>query len=67
MLPSVEAALTLLSAELPPEEALQIKTYTAAVTAALASKETARLKQSLATLDNATQTLATRLIEKAMG
>jgi molecular chaperone DnaK len=67
MLPSVETALTLLSSELPPEEISQIKSYAAAVTAALASKETAKLKHALSTLDHATQTLATRLIEKAIG
>ena len=67
MLPAVEAALGQLAAELPPEEIALIRTQAAEVTAALDSKETLRLKQALTALDNATQTLATRLIEKAMG
>jgi molecular chaperone DnaK len=67
MLPAVEAALAQLAEELPPGEISLIRAQAAEVTAALASGETLRLKQSLAALDEATQTLATRLIEKAMG
>ena len=67
MLPAVETALTQLADELSPGEMTLIRTQAAEVTAALSSKETLRLKQALAALDNATQTLATRLIEKAMG
>jgi molecular chaperone DnaK len=66
MLPAVEAALAQLAGELPPDEIAGIRHQTAEVTAALQSKETVRLKQTLANLDNATQSLATRLIERAM-
>jgi molecular chaperone DnaK len=67
MLPAVEAALAQLGSELPEAEIAEIHKQTAEVTAALASKETSRLKQALAALDQATQTLATRLMERAMG
>ena len=66
MLPAVEAALAQLGSELPEAEIAEIHKQTTEVTAALATKETSRLKQALAALDQATQTLATRLIEKAM-
>ena len=67
MLPAVEAALLQLAGELPPQEISDIRAKSAAVTAALETKETARLKEALASLDNATQSLATRLIEKLTG
>ncbi len=67
MLPAVEAALLQLAGELPPDEVTEIRAKTAEVTSALEAKETTRLKQALAALDNATQTLATRLMERAMG
>jgi molecular chaperone DnaK len=67
MLPAVEAALAQLGSELPDAEIAEIHKQTKEVTTALASKETARLKQALAALDQATQTLATRLMERAMG
>jgi molecular chaperone DnaK len=67
MLPAVEAALAQLGSELPEAEIAEIHKQTAEVTAALATKETSRLKQALSALDQATQTLATRLIERAMG
>ncbi|MEI6377550.1 MAG: Hsp70 family protein, partial [bacterium] len=66
MLPAVEAALAQLASELPGAEVAEIREHSAEVTRALDAKETARLKQALAALDNATQTLATRLIERAM-
>jgi len=66
MLPAVETALKQLSFELSEAEILQIRDYAAEVTAAMESKETARLKNALSSLDNATQSLATRLIERAM-
>jgi molecular chaperone DnaK len=66
MLPAVEAALEQLAAELPEDEAILIRHQAKEVTAALEGKETIRLKKALTNLDNATQTLATRLIEKAM-
>jgi molecular chaperone DnaK len=67
MLPAVEAALAQLSGELPSDEVDEIQAKSAEVTSALEAKETTRLKQALAALDQATQTLATRLIERAMG
>lgn len=67
MLPAVESALAQLAAELPAEEVSEIRTKAAEVTSALEAKQTTRLKQALASLDQATQTLATKLIEKAMG
>ena len=67
MLPAVEAALDQLGSELSEEEVRAIRSQAAEVNAALASRETERLKRSLAALDDATQTLATRLLEKAMG
>jgi molecular chaperone DnaK len=67
MLPAVEAALAQLGSELPETEIAEIRKQTTEVTAALATKETGRLKQALSALDQATQTLATRLMERAMG
>ena len=67
MLPAVEAALSQLGSELPEAEIAEIRKQSTEVTAALATKETGRLKQALAALDQATQTLATRLMERAMG
>ena len=67
MLPAVEGALSQLSDDLPAEEIAEIRLKAAEVTEALRSGETARLKKALTDLDSATQTLATRLIEKAMG
>jgi molecular chaperone DnaK len=67
MIPAVEAALEQLAGDLPPGELAEIRAKSAEVITALASKETTRLKQALAALDQATQTLATRLIERAMG
>jgi molecular chaperone DnaK len=67
MLPAVEAALAQLGSELPGDEIAEIHKQTAEVTAALATKETSRLKQALSALDQATQSLATRLMERAMG
>ncbi len=67
MLPAVKAALAQLGSELPGDEIAEIHKQTTEVTAALATKETSRLKQALSALDQATQTLATRLMERAMG
>ncbi len=67
MLPAVEAALAQLGSERPEAEIAEMHKQTTEGTAALASKETSRLKQALAALDQATQTLATRLMERAMG
>lgn len=67
MLPAVEAAINQLTGELPTEEVADIRAKTSDVISALEAKETARLKQALAELDLATQTLATRLMERVMG
>jgi molecular chaperone DnaK len=67
MLPAVESALEQLSGELPSEEAADIRAKADELTSALEAKETLRLKQALSALDQATQTLATKLMEKAMG
>jgi molecular chaperone DnaK len=66
MLPAVETALEQLATELPEDEITLIRHQAHEVSAALAGKETLRLKKALTNLDNATQSLATRLIEKAM-
>jgi molecular chaperone DnaK len=66
MLPAVEAALAQLDGELHGDEVSDIRAKSFEVTSALEAKETKRLKQALAALDQATQTLATKLIERAM-
>jgi hypothetical protein len=66
MLPAVEAALAQLAEDLPGEEVSGIRALSAEVTNALQAKDTNRLKQALAALDQSTQTLATKLIERAM-
>ena len=66
MLPAVDSALAQLAGDLPSEEVADIRAKSAEVTSALDAKETARLKQALLALDQATQTLATKLIERAM-
>ena len=67
MLPAVESALEQLGSELPKSEVEAIQSKSSEVRSAMESQETFRLKQALNELDNATQTLATRLLEKAMG
>lgn len=67
MLPAVEAAFEQLGSELSPQEIGEIRAKASEVKSAMESKETIRLKQAIAALDNATQTLATKLLEKAMG
>lgn len=66
MIPSVHDALAQLESEIPEDEVASILRLTEEVTSALGSKETKRLKQALISLDEATQGLATRLVEKAM-
>ena len=66
MLPAVEAALEQLAAELPEDEASLIRHQAKEVSTAMEGKETIRLKKALTNLDIATQSLATRLIERAM-
>lgn len=67
MLPAVEAALAQLAGELPSGEIAEIRGRSAEVHSALEAKETVRLKQALNALDQATQNLATRLMERAIG
>jgi len=67
MLPAVKVALEQFGSELPESEVLDIREKSSEVEAALASKETTRLNQAISSLDDATQTLATKLIERGMG
>ena len=67
LLPAVRAALEKIGAQLTVEERAQIATATTEVEAALAAGEPHRLKRANAALDEATQRLATLLIEQAMG
>ena len=66
MLPAVEAALAQLKTELLDDEIALIRHLAEEVETALETKETASLKKALTNLDNATQSIATKLIEKAM-
>jgi molecular chaperone DnaK len=67
LLPAVRAALQKIGAQLTTDELAQIAAATAEVEAALAGGEPHRLKRANAALDEATQRLATLLIEQAMG
>lgn len=66
LLPAVRAALQKVGDQLSEEERTQIASATAEVEAALAAGEPHRLKRANAALDEATQRLATLLIEQAM-
>jgi len=66
MLPAVEDALAQLGSDLPEQEVAEILRHAAEVRAALVLKETKRLKLTIAALDESTQILATKLIEKAL-
>ena len=66
MLPAVEDALAQLGSDLPQDEVAEILLHEEEVRAALTSKETNRLKQAITALDESTQILATKLIEKAL-
>jgi len=66
LLPAVRAALQKAGAQLTPEEHAQIAAAGAEVEAALAAGEPHRLKRANTALDEATQRLATLLIEQAM-
>ncbi|MFI0348704.1 MAG: Hsp70 family protein, partial [Chthoniobacterales bacterium] len=66
MLPAVESALTQLGDEIPAEEELFIRTCTNNVLLALTNHKTRELKELLQKLDDATQNLATKLVEKVM-
>jgi molecular chaperone DnaK len=67
MLPAVSNALALVGDQISAQELEQIKHCEAEVHAALASGSAPRLKQANAALDEATQTLAALLVERAMG
>ena len=67
MLPAVETALGQLAGELPPEEVSEIRARSAEVASALEARDTAQLRESLELLDQSTQNLASRLVERAMG
>jgi len=66
LLPAVRAALGRVGSQLTAEEQAQITAAAAEVEAALAAGEPHRLKRANAALDDATQRLATLLIEQAM-
>ncbi len=66
LLPAVRSALGRVGAQLTAEEQSQIAAAVAEVEAALAAGEPHRLKRANAALDEATQRLATLLIEQAM-
>ena len=67
MLPAVSSALLQLGQEVSGEERSVLADLVDKVRAAQAGKSASRLKSALAALDEATQPLATRLIEKAIG
>jgi molecular chaperone DnaK len=67
MLPAVEAALLQLGPEVTDEARSVLSDLIGNVRDAQAEKSAPRLKRALAALDEATQPLATRLIEKALG
>jgi molecular chaperone DnaK len=67
MVPAVEAALLQLGPEVTDEERAALSGLIGDVRHARAEKSAPRLKAALAALDEATQPLATRLIEKALG
>ncbi|HSI11798.1 MAG TPA: molecular chaperone DnaK [Chthoniobacter sp.] len=66
LLPAVRTALQKVGDQLSSEELTQITTATAEVESALEAGEPHRLKRANAALDEATQRLATLLIEQAM-
>jgi len=66
LLPAVRVTLQKVGDQLSSEELTQITTATAEVESALAAGEPHRLKRANAALDEATQRLATLLIEQAM-
>jgi len=66
MLPAVRAALEKVGAQLSADERARIEATAREVASALDSGEVQRLKRANAALDEATQNLATLLIEQAM-
>lgn len=67
MLPAVRLALDQVGHDLPAAEVDLIKEKCEAVTDAIASRSTSRLRTSTAELDAATQLLATLLVERTIG
>jgi len=66
MLPAIDMAFQKLGAELSAEERTRIEVLVAEVRAAIANPNLQRLKKKIAELDDATQELATRLLESLM-
>lgn len=67
MLPAVDAALVQLGSGVGDGERAALSELINKVRSAQADRSSSRLKSALAALDEATQPLATRLIEKALG
>lgn len=67
MLPAVASALEQLADEVSEDEQSALASLVGKVRAAQAAKSPPQLKAALSALDEATQPLATRLIEKALG
>jgi len=67
MLPAVDAALLQLGPEVADEQRTALEALLGKARTAQAEKSASRLKSALAALDEATQPLATRLLEKALG
>ncbi len=66
MLPAVRVGLERMDKEIPPDERKRIEELVAATESAIATGHTSKLKRLLTDLDDATQSLATLLIEAAM-
>lgn len=66
MIPAVESALTVLGAEMPEEEKSAIAGLVSAVIIARNERSVAGLKRALNALDEATQPLATQLLERTL-
>jgi len=66
MLPAIDMAFQKLGAELSAEERTRIEALVAEVRAAIANPNLQRLKKKIAELDDATQELATLLLESLM-
>ncbi len=66
MLPAVRIALERMQTEIPAGERVRIQELVREAGAAIAARDTQKLKRLLQSLDDATQTLATLLIDAAM-
>lgn len=66
MLPAVEAALLQLGEAVPAAESVALRELMDNVLAARTARSSSRMKKSLAALDEATQPLATLLLERAL-